>query len=250
MKEAEAMEQDPFDRLGLPSQGDDVALSVLHDGPALAAQLGLLVPAKAKGTEHAMTVCLPLQTLWESLRGHIPEPHLGRGPHAQHFGMLFGSREGNTSHIFRAKLCPTAFVWQGEVSQELAQVGSTAYPFWDHVAAATEQLDASLRLFLETTFLPWCEVSQQERGCDEAVGWFVCNDGEAFAVSREIFAMGSADAKKHEIGSPRWQKLLVVLDRALSTSRGLGRPAECRRPAVEVFQLSGGVGQRVLFDLC
>mmetsp|Transcript_68638 Transcript_68638/g.149388 ORF Transcript_68638/g.149388 Transcript_68638/m.149388 type:complete len:329 (-) Transcript_68638:86-1072(-) len=186
---------------------------------------------KQKSSSSEPTVMLDLVTMWTPVWKALPATSFGRGPHTQHLGVLFGQR--NASGILRldgAELLPTAFVWEPPIIEGRGRTPSLL----DQAAQLAASLESALRAFLAETFEPWAaqqaEASKADRNC---VGWFLCNDGEAFALSKPLLELGSS-------GGEPWRRLVVVADRAKSSAED---------PAVEVVKLGGSKPERLLFDL-
>lgn len=246
------------------------ALSILGDAHFLAAELELQ-PGPAGDAAQTPGVALALGTFWPPLQQILPRPRLGRGVREQHFGLLYGCRMGGVLQLAHAELCPEAYLCTPGEAVSTAErgapsgadpgteageirVGSGApRPLWDQVAALTEQHASGLRRFLEDTFLPWCDASSCRAGDAEAAAWFVCNDGQAFAIQQVLLNVCRSKRSKCSSVDSTWQETLVVLDRACEVprgGRGLGKMDGCC-PAVEVFHLSSTGGhERILFDVC
>jgi len=168
--------------------------------------------------------------LWEDL----PEPTFGCGPHTQHFGMLFGERVDGVLQVRQAEICPEAFVWEPTTTS-----GSTAHArvtTLGMTAALEAELHRSLQCFLQETFTPWASAREAREGrlCATLL---VCNDGDAYALSRPLLEF--AHTATNDVAAS-WRRTAVVVDRA-----------KCNRPdaALEVISLAGPEPERLLYDL-
>eukprot|EP00927_Polykrikos_kofoidii_P069174 TRINITY_DN6455_c0_g1_i4.p1 TRINITY_DN6455_c0_g1~~TRINITY_DN6455_c0_g1_i4.p1 ORF type:complete len:898 (+),score=187.61 TRINITY_DN6455_c0_g1_i4:61-2694(+) len=177
-----------------------------------------------------LSVLLDAQKWWPAVWSGLPAPTYGLGAHTQHFGLLFGDR--NTEGVLQlsgAELCPEPFVWdpyppsekpevpdfgRGRTQETVAAIDTALRSTHDEVSSLAVKLEESMHDYLKTTFGPWTHGLP-------AAAWLVCNDGEAFALSKPL------------IEQAFWVK-------AKSTSA---------EPLVEVYRLGGPRPQRLIFDV-
>eukprot|EP00931_Biecheleriopsis_adriatica_P023965 TRINITY_DN15028_c0_g1_i1.p1 TRINITY_DN15028_c0_g1~~TRINITY_DN15028_c0_g1_i1.p1 ORF type:complete len:496 (+),score=176.44 TRINITY_DN15028_c0_g1_i1:28-1515(+) len=199
-------------------------LDLRRDGPWLARELGLgASPQRGKVPE----IILDVAAAWLPLDAQLPAAS-AKGLHTQHFAVLFGARSSGALHLRASALCPEAFIWKPPAQVSGSSLG-------ERLAALESDLGLAQSRFLAETFAPWaCE--QQDVNGEPIAAWLVCNDGEAFSISRPLLEFGQVHK---DDASARWRSLLLVVDRAKSRKKEV---------AFEVMNLLDG-GSRVLFDV-
>mmetsp|Transcript_19006 Transcript_19006/g.44336 ORF Transcript_19006/g.44336 Transcript_19006/m.44336 type:complete len:374 (-) Transcript_19006:13-1134(-) len=198
--------------------------------------------------EDALAVVVDVKAVWLPLQQQLPPAAHGCAPFTLHVGLLFGSEsEGDGPvQICSASLCPEHFVWQPDAPIE-DEDGSDPLALID---AMSDHLDSALKDFLAKSFLLWASAESAAQDVQVAA-WFLCTDGEAFALPKSAIEFGCAGsaAVGTNVQAPHcWRRTAVVIDRSKS------RPEE---PALEALRFRGsreepsrGEAIRLLYDLC
>jgi len=217
-------------------------LNILTDGPWLARTLGMCNAASASTSPNEPTVFLDVPAFWAAVWDALPAATCGRGSHTQYFGLLFRRANVGIAHVGSSadsrsslqldgvEMCPEPFVWEPSMP-------AGGQPM--HVSARElhEDLDLKLEAFLSSVFAPWAS-NWNVRAGQACAAWLVCNDGDAFALSRPLLNFGKCG---DNAGRDSWCNTVVVCDRAKSTAV---------EPILEVFSTSGSEPERLVYDMC
>jgi len=226
-----AQEVPPQSAVGQPTQNRRIDL--LHDVTWVTKDSSKYPVCREKAASTAPreqpTILFSLQGIWTKVFAGLPAPECGCGQHTQFFGLLFGTRDvGGMLRLEEAELCPDPFVWNGSADLDSRRDLLSA------MAANEEHLYQALRNFMSTRFGPWAASFQDRPG----VAWLVCNDGEAFAMSKALLEFGQL----HQAEQP-WRGIVAVADRAKSTQTDA---------ALELLSLGSSQSEpdRLVYDVC
>merc|ERR1712228_653429 len=108
------------------------------------------------------------------------------------------------------------------------------------IARLAERLEDNLQAYVTGCFLPWASAQAKDANGESFLAWLVCNDGDAFALSRPLLAIGSAHTETTNAVDEQWRSTVLVVDQAKSTPEA---------PALEILSLAGKEPKRLIFDI-
>merc|ERR1712217_640580 len=142
-----------------------------------------------------------------------PESNRGNSGFVQHFGLVSGCRDEEGMLRFKgAQLCPDVFTWQSD-----ALAKHSGESLLSGIARLTEVLQNDPQSYVSGYFLPWASAQLADMDRETFIAWLVCNDGDAFSLSKPLLDIGSACTENAGSLDDKWRSTVLVVDQAKST---------------------------------